>query len=211
MKLTTFEQSGFIIEADNGYKIAFDIGAYTPVKKLKGLSVDAMIVSHLHGDHFSIDQIKFLSPKKLYLNKECIELLGEEDISSEVIQVKVGDSIDIEGIKVLFFDVEHGPNVKVRPQENFGFLIEVDGKKVYFAGDMFYPSGIDVTNLEVDRALIPVGGFYTFEPKEALEFASQFKHISNITPMHYEKTPETREQFIKLAVEIGFNTESFIL
>jgi L-ascorbate metabolism protein UlaG (beta-lactamase superfamily) len=202
MKLTKFEQSGFILETDSGYKMAFDIGAYTPIEKLAGISVDAMLVSHIHGDHFSIPHIKSLAPKKLYLGSECIDALGEAGVLSEIIEVKNNDSVDIDGIKVVFFDVDHGPNVPVLPKENFGFLIEADGEKVYFAGDMFYPSGIDVTTLEVDHALIPVGGFYTFEPKDAFAFVSQFKHIKNIIPMHYENNPETKGEFIKFTTEI---------
>ena len=198
MKLTQFEQSGFIIESDNGYKLAIDIGSYTPVDKLNGISPDAMLVSHTHGDHFSLEQIKKLAPKKLYINRECIEVLGEESLSSEIIETKIGDSIDIAGIKVQIFDVDHGPNTKVRPKENFGFLLEVDGQKIYFAGDMFYQSGMVVNDLEVDFALIPVGGFYTFGPAEAVEFAQKFKKIGQILPMHYEKVAETRDEFLKL-------------
>jgi L-ascorbate metabolism protein UlaG (beta-lactamase superfamily) len=201
MKLTQLEQSGFIIETTSGFKLAGDIGSYTPAEKLAGIKPDAMLVSHIHGDHFSVEQIKALSPKKLYLNRECIEALGEESLASEIVEVKVGDKIDIDGIKVEFFDVDHGPNVKVRPRENFGFLIEADGEKIYFAGDMFYPSGLDVSNLEVDIALIPVGTFYTFGPAEAAAFVKQFKHIGQILPMHYEKTPKTRGEFIKLVGE----------
>ncbi len=146
-----------------------------------------------------------------YSNKECIEILGEEKLFSEIIEIKSNDSVTIDAFKVSIFDVDHGPNVTVRPKENFGFLIEVDGKKIYFAGDMFYPSGIAVTDLEVDRALIPVGTHYTFGPHEALEFVLQFKKIGNVTPMHYEKTPETQEEFIKLAVAQGINTDSFVM
>ncbi|HEY9481073.1 MAG TPA: MBL fold metallo-hydrolase [Candidatus Paceibacterota bacterium] len=207
MRLTKFEQSGFILETDNGYKLAIDIGSYTPSEKLNGISLDAMLVSHIHGDHFSVEQIKKLSPKKLYLNEECIEAVGEESLSSEIIQVKVGDQINIGEIKVQFFDVDHGPNVKMRPKENFGFLIEADGKKVYFAGDMFYQSGIDVLNLEIDVALIPVGTFYTFGPQEALDFVKKFKRIGTVIPMHYENNPETREDFVKRAVAQRLNTE----
>lgn len=210
-KPTKLEHAGFILENDNGYKLAIDIGSYTPLEKLNGIYVDTMLVSHFHKDHFSIEQIKKLSPKKLYLSRECIDLIGDEKLLSEIIEVKVGDSIDIDGIKVLFFEVDHGPNATNRPKENFGFLIEADGKKIYFGGDIYYPSGIDVTELEVDYALLPIGGFYTFGPKEALDFASQFKRIGNVIPMHYEKTPEKREEFIKLAVERGINTESFII
>ncbi len=209
MKLIPFEQSGFILETDKGYKLAIDIGSYTPVEKLNDISPDAMLISHIHSDHFSIEQIKKLSPKKLYINSECIDALGEKTLSSEIVQTKVGDTLDIEGIKVVLFDVDHGPNVKVRPKENFGFLIEADGKRVYFAGDMFNPSGMDVLNLEVDVALIPVGTFYTFGPQEALSFIKQFKKIGKVIPMHYQKTPETREEFIKLATSEGINTDSY--
>ena len=211
MKLTKFEQSGFVLETSKGFRLAFDIGNKTPVEKLRGITVDAILVSHIHGDHFSLEQIKALSPKKLYLNQECIETLGEENLATEITRVKVGDTVTIEDITVRFFNVDHGPNVSAPLQENFGFLIKVDDQTIYFAGDMFYESGIDVSNLDVDIALLPVGTFYTFGPQEAFEFAKKFKKIGNVTPMHYEKTPETREQFIKLTVAEGFNTDSYIL
>jgi L-ascorbate metabolism protein UlaG (beta-lactamase superfamily) len=211
MKLTKFEQSGFILETEKGFRLAFDIGNKTPIEKLNGVTVDAMLVSHIHGDHFSLEQIKKLSPKKLYLNAECIETLGEETLSSEIIQTKISDEILIDTIKIQFFNVDHGPNVSAPLKENFGFLITADNQTVYFAGDMFYESGIDVTNLEVDIALIPVGTFYTFGPQEALEFVKKFNRTNKVIPMHYEKTPETRDQFIKLAVAEGINTDNYIL
>jgi len=198
MKITKFEQSGFILETETGYKIAIDIGAYTSIEKLEGISVDLMLVSHLHGDHFSIEQIKKLSPKKLCLNEECLELLGDETLSAEISKVKVGDTIKIDGIKITFFDVDHGPNTKIKPKENLGFLIEVDNQKIYFAGDMFNESGMDVASLEVDYSLIPVGGFYTFGPQEAVDFVRKFKKIGKVIPMHYQKSPETKEEFLKI-------------
>lgn len=211
MKLTKFEQSGFILETEAGFRLAFDIGNKTPVEKLNGITVDAMLVSHIHGDHFSLEQIKALSPKKLYLNAECIETLVEETLNSEILTVKIGDEIMADSIKVQFFNVDHGPNVSAPLKENFGFLITADDKSIYFAGDMFYESGVDVTNLEVDIVLLPVGTFYTFGPQEAFDFAKKFKRIGKVIPMHYEKTPETKEQFIKLAVAEGINTDSYIL
>ncbi len=213
MKITQLEQSGFILETDNGYRLAVDIGAYTPLEKLDDLQVDALLISHVHGDHFSIEHIKKLAPKKVYFNQECIDVLGEEALASEIVKVGVGDTVSSEGVTVHFFDVDHGPNVSVRPKENFGFLIEADGKKVYFAGDMFYPSGMEVADLAVDIALIPVGSYYTFGPEEALSFIKQFRSIDQVLPMHYEKTPERREVFVKLAeaggVTIGHRLGEF--
>jgi len=205
MKLTYLEQSGFILETNSGFTAAIDVGAYTPLTKVaeirSAMKFDAMFVSHIHGDHFSLPHIQALAPKTLYLNEECIEATGETDLASNVVEARVGDSITILGcpdMRVQFFDVDHGPNTKLRPRENFGFLIHVDGQSIYFAGDMFYPSGIDVSGLEVDYALLPVGTFYTFGPEEAVAFASTFKKIGQAIPMHYEKDPATKDRFVNL-------------
>lgn len=207
MQITKFEQSGFIIESDNGYKLAVDIGAYTPVEKITGLKPEAMLVSHIHGDHFSDEHIKALEPAVLYLNQECQEALGEDELTAEIETIAAGDSVTINDATVTVFEVDHGPNTKMVPKENFGFLIEVDNQKIYFAGDMFYLSGLDVSSLEVDVALIPVGTFYTFGPEEALAFVKQFKKVGKVIPMHYEKAEETKQQFIDLATVGGINVE----
>jgi L-ascorbate metabolism protein UlaG (beta-lactamase superfamily) len=199
MKLIRFEQAGFIIEADNGFRLALDIGSYTPIEKLEGVTADAMFISHIHPDHFSLEQIKKLSPKKLYINHECNETIGEEKFASEVVEIKSGDNINFGDISVLVFDVDHGPNVRATLKENHGFLITVDNQKIYFPGDMFYPSGIDVTNLEVDYALLPIGTFYTFGPEEAFAFAKTFKKIGKLISMHDRKIPGLKEQFLELA------------
>lgn len=205
MKITKFEQSGFIIESDNGFKLALDIGNKTAVEKLVGVTCDAMLISHIHGDHFHVENIRALAPRKVYMNIECIDALGEEELSSEVVKVTTGEKVDIEEFNVEFFHVDHGPNVSVPLVENFGFLITVEGQSIYFAGDMFYPSGIDVTKLEVDYALLPVGSHYTFGPQEAYGHAKQFKKIGQIIPMHYQKNnfvdPVRYEEFVELAKE----------
>lgn len=204
MKLTQFEQSGLILEANSGFRLAVDIAGLTPLEKLDGIApIDAMLVSHIHGDHFSVPHIKKLSPKKLYLNRECIEALKGEDLPMEIIEVKVDDSISTGDFSIRFFDVDHGPNATLKPKENFGFLIEADEERLYFAGDMYYPSGIDVTDLEVQTALLPVGGHYTFGPEEALAFAQQFKKIGQVLPMHFTINPPTETEFLAL-IKNGF-------
>ena len=197
MKITKFEQSGFIFETNKGFRLAVDIGSYTPVEELENVRADAMLISHIHGDHFSLEQIKKLFPKKLYINHECHEAIGQEKILSEIVEIKGGSQIKIEDTSVSVFDVDHGPNVSLK--ENLGFFITMDDKKIYFPGDMFYPSGIDVTGLEVDYALLPVGTFYTFGPEEAFAFAKIFKKIEKIIIMHERRVIDRKNQFIRLA------------
>lgn len=197
MKIHKFEQSGFIIESENGFKLALDIGCKTPVEKLQKIQADAFLVSHVHADHLSYEHIFALSPKDVYLNKECIDALDSKEGLS-VTQIRSGEVFNIDSIEIEPFNVDHGPNVSTVPKENFGFIISVDGQKIYFAGDMFYESGIDVTDLEINIALIPVGTFYTFGPKEAYDFIKKFKKIDKVVPMHYEKAPETPNEFIRI-------------
>jgi L-ascorbate metabolism protein UlaG (beta-lactamase superfamily) len=198
MKIRKFEQSGFIIETDEGFKLAIDIGNKTPIETLSNINVDAFLISHVHGDHFSLPQIKALNPKVIYLNSECKLQVEDENLSLKVI--KVNDFVQLnQDVTVKVFNVDHGPNVSSPLGENFGFLIEVENQNVYFAGDMFYESGIVITNLNVDYALIPVGGFYTFGPNEAFNFIKKFRSVKTVIPMHYDKTPETKGEFIKLS------------
>lgn len=197
MKIQKFEQSGFIIETNHGFRLAIDIGYMTPIEKLESVKVDAFLVSHLHGDHLSLEHINAISPNEVYLSKECIDELDSTDVLN-ITQIKSGQNFPINSIDVQVFDVNHGPNIKIVPKENFGFILTVDEQKIYFAGDMFSDSGIDVSNLEIDIALIPVGTFYTFGPEEAFNFVKKFKSIKKIIPMHYEKMPETPDEFINV-------------
>lgn len=206
MKLTKFEQSGFILETNSGFRLGIDMGSLIPLEKLEGITADATIASHIHGDHFSIEHIKKLLPKKVYLNRECIDTLLEETFPFEILETKTGTTFMIGDITVEIFSVDHGPNTSSPLKNNFGFLFIADNQKIYFGGDIFYPSGIDVSNVEVDYALLPVGTYYTFGPVEAYAFVQQFKKIGKIISMHYEKDPTTKDQFIKLAKD-NFSVE----
>lgn len=198
MHLIPFEQSGFIFETNSGFRLALDIASKTPVEMLENMKVDAFLVSHIHGDHFSLEHIKKLSPKRVYLNQECLETLGEEELPFELVKIKKNQTIRISpDIAVQTFNVDHGPNISAPLVENFGFLITVDGTTIYFAGDMFYESGIDVNKLEVDYALIPIGGHYVFGPAEAFKFVKNFKDIKKLIPMHYGYNPEALGEFKK--------------
>ncbi len=207
MIITQLEQSGCIIETKSGFRLAVDIGSYTPLERLAGLRVDAALVSHFHGDHFSPEHLRALSPQQVYLSHECEERLGEETLVGDMVTIQAGQTFTTGDISVQVFVVDHGPNTSAHPKENFGFLFSADGETIYFAGDMYVPSGIDVSPLEVDVAMIPVGGHYTFGPTEALSFAEQFKRVGKVLPMHDLPQPGSFEEFIALAAAAGMNVK----
>jgi L-ascorbate metabolism protein UlaG (beta-lactamase superfamily) len=76
-----------------------------------------------------------------------------------------------------------------------GYIIEIDGVKIYHAGDTdFIP---EMKEIEVDVALIPVGGKYTMDLEQAKEALEAIK-ADKVIPMHYGALPETQADVEKL-------------
>ena len=63
-----------------------------------------------------------------------------------------------------------------------GYLLHIEGKRIYIAGDM------DVTKeakaVKCDVAMIPIGGFYTMDAKQAAELVNTIQPEVAI-PVHY--------------------------
>ena len=67
-----------------------------------------------------------------------------------------------------------------------GFLIDLEEKRIYFAGDtgLFYDMKLLGEEKAIDAALLPIGGDYTMDPHDALR-AVQLLGPKLVVPMHY--------------------------
>ncbi|MCM8798891.1 MAG: MBL fold metallo-hydrolase, partial [Candidatus Omnitrophica bacterium] len=109
-----------------------------------------------------------------------------------------------EKIKLKEIEVEGVPAYNLyksfHPKENgyLGFVIAVEGKRVYHAGDTeFIP---EMKKIEAEIILLPVGGTYTMNAKEAAEAANTINPQVAI-PMHWGSIVGTRkdaEEFKRL-------------
>ena len=82
-----------------------------------------------------------------------------------------------------------------------GYILVLNGKRIYIAGDT------DVTNeaksVKCDIALVPIGGFYTMDAKNAAEFINTIKPSVAI-PVHFGSvvgSPKDADVFMKLVKE----------
>jgi L-ascorbate metabolism protein UlaG (beta-lactamase superfamily) len=67
-------------------------------------------------------------------------------------------------------------------EKRLGFIITMDGTRIYFSGDTdFIPEMHDIA---VDIAMLPVSGTYVMTPEEAAEAALAI-HPQIAVPMHY--------------------------
>ena len=69
-----------------------------------------------------------------------------------------------------------------KKKNNVGYIIEINEERIYIAGDTDYIE--ELKDLKCDIALIPIGGTYTMNIKEAAEFINTIKPKFTI-PTHY--------------------------
>ena len=173
---------------------------------------DLIFITHDHYDHYSeedIDKIKnkdtiIIAPEKL------LNSLLEYGISqNNIVMVKPGQNYMVEGIK--FETVAaYNLNKQFHPKENgwVGYIIELEGIKYYIAGDT------DMTKenkkVKCDVALVPVGGTYTMNYKEAAELVNIIKPKIAV-PIHYGSIVGTEKDAINFISLLNENIQGIIL
>jgi L-ascorbate metabolism protein UlaG (beta-lactamase superfamily) len=150
--------------------------------KLKTASHDAtlVLVSHSHDDHNSPGDIAKVSgmTTKLIAAGDVVSERGKGQV------LKPGETVDINGIKIIGVPA-YNPAKQFHPKANnwLGFIIEIAGKRIYYAGDTDQtPEMKSLKN--IDLALLPVGGKYTMNAAEAADATKQFKPRKAI-PYHW--------------------------
>lgn len=177
-------------------------------------SADIIFISHSHFDHCSpLDVRKIMTEDTIIVSvPDCQSKLSSLEFK-ELKLVEPGYKFELEGIiveAVPAYNVNkfRTPGVPFHPKENLwvGFIVDIDGKRVYHAGDTdVIPEMASFENIDV--ALLPVSGTYVMTAIEAAEAAKMIKPKLAI-PMHYgaiigtESDAETFKQRANCRVEI---------
>ena len=108
------------------------------------------------------------------------------ELSGEVSAVAPGDSIEVSGIRVQAVPAYnvHPDRLDKHPKANrwVGYILELDGKAYYHAGDTDHVPELD--EVRTDVAFLPIGGTFTMEPAEAAGLAKSISPQIAV-PMHY--------------------------
>jgi len=188
-KITWLGHAAFKIEiADKTVLIDpwLDGNPMSPVKASEITKADIVYVTHDHSDHLG-DAFSICKRTNATF-VAVIELsdYAEENGVKNVAGFNIGGRIEIKGVRLLMTQAVHTDS-RGAPT---GVIVEGDGKTVYHAGDtgLFGDMRLIGEIYKPDIALIPIGGYYTMEVKEAAE-AVKLLRPKTVIPMHYKTFP----------------------
>jgi L-ascorbate metabolism protein UlaG (beta-lactamase superfamily) len=147
---------------------------------------DVVLITHDHPDHCSPEDVAKIQGEGttiVTVDSAAARLKGDIQI------VKPGDSVTVRGIEVEAVPAYNvnkfrSPGIPFHPRESgyVGFILTVDGQRIYHAGDTDHiPEMADLG--EIDIALLPVSGTYVMTADEAVEAARTINPRIAI-PMH---------------------------
>jgi L-ascorbate metabolism protein UlaG (beta-lactamase superfamily) len=131
-----------------------------PVNPSQYQAIDAVLISHLHLDHFDLPSLKMLGQEtQLIVPSGAADLLHKKGYT-HIIEMHPGNKIDVGPVSIEATHAKHhGRHPPFGPSaDTLGFLIR-GSTCIYFAGDTdLFPEMVNLAH-ELDVALLPIWGW----------------------------------------------------
>lgn len=184
--------SGFKVKTKEGI-IYFD--PYHLERKQE--KADIIFISHTHYDHFDEPSIKALAAPTttFFCSHDAKPLLAKMGYLNSVHSLLPFDEKSFGHLKIRAVPA-YNKDKRFHPKENrwVGYLVEVDGVKLYFAGDTDHLKELE--NIDCDIGFFPISGTYVMDPVEAAELANCIKPKVVAIPMHWGLLKDDQNQLL---------------
>lgn len=148
---------------------------------------DVIFVTHDHFDHFSAEDVaKIIKDDTVFVAPASTIALIREAFSipdERLVTLAPGDEAEVLGIPVEAV-AAYNPNKPFHTFEKhwIGFVVTLNNTRYYICGDM--DSTPEARSVKCDVLLVPCGGTYTMDAKEAAVFVGVLRPKIAI-PTHY--------------------------
>lgn len=212
VKITWLGHSTFVVEGD-GHRLLIDPylndSPTAPVNSDE-VEADFILLTHGHFDHVTdAPAIAKRTGAPVLANFEVGEWLRREGVAEDkVVQLNPGGSVQQPFGKAKFTLAHHSSST---PDGAYGgvaggFLIELAGKRLYFAGDTALFLDMKLIGIGgLDLAVVPIGDRFTMGPDDAVE-AVKFLNPRRAAPCHYNTWPPIAQDAYAWAEQIKEQT-----
>ncbi len=169
VEITWLKHAGFRIKGS----VVIYIDPYEIKTELE--KADLILITHDHFDHMDMKSIRLLS-------KDETVIVGCTVEGYESFRLSIGDSVNIKGVEIRAVPAYNVNKPYHKKGECIGYVVNIDGIRIYHAGDTDRIP--EMKEIDVDVALLPIGGTYTMDVKEAIEAAKDI-NAKVFVPMHY--------------------------
>lgn len=150
-----------------------------------------IILTHAHGDHYGDTvEIAKRTGATLIANFEIVSYCQKQGVANAH-PLHIGGGYGFPFGRVKLTIAHHGSSFPdgAYGGEPAGVLLEIEGKRVYNAGDTALFSDMSLIGAGgLDVALLPIGDNFTMGPEDAAQ-AAKFLRARTVIPMHYNTWP----------------------
>ena len=199
-----FTQSAIRLEGAHDTVIYFDPFALTDAEAAH--DADYVLITHAHYDHFSPEDYARVAGEKTVVVAPASmadEVAGLGAATAHL--MAAGEKIELPGLcveAVPAYNVEP-ERLGMHPQGNgwLGYVVTLDGEptRYYVSGDTDQNADNEVVSCDV--ALVPIGGTYTCDPRQAAAFVNALRPAA-VVPTHYGSIVGTYANFDAFAAEV---------
>ena len=165
---------------------------------------DVILITHDHVDHFSTEDIAAIArPGTLIVGPASVTVGLKQAEGLTTVTIESGQTVtaataSVTAVPAYNTSKFREPGVPFHPREagGLGYVIDLDGRRIYHAGDT--DAIPEMRDVRCDVALLPIGGTYTMTAAEAAA-ACELISAAVVVPMHYGDIVGSRSDAARFA------------